>query len=156
MALDAQPKTTQLKTTIMSAYLFFNKEQHVLICKEHQYSITSKLVARHFLQEHKLDFAVRQEIIQYASEFTTMEASALIYSTEKVVPVPYLSICTGFQCQYNECNKVLGTLQSAHKHCQLEHDWKSKDGKKWVETRAQTFFQGNNKRYVNWLWQELI
>jgi Orsellinic acid/F9775 biosynthesis cluster protein D len=146
VALDTQLKTSQPKTTIMSAYLFFNQEQHVLICKEHQYAITSKLLSRHFLEEHKLDFIVRQEITKYASQFTTADASELIYSTEKVVPVPYLSICTGFQCQYNECNKILGTLQSAQKHCQLEHDWKAKDGEKWIETRAQTFFQGNNKR----------
>ena len=76
----------------MSAYLFFNQEQHVLICKEHQYAVSSKWVARHFQREHELDFTVRQEIIQYASEFTTVEASELIYSTEKVVPVPYLTI----------------------------------------------------------------
>ena len=147
VALDTQPKTTQPKTSIMSAYLFFNQEQRVFICKQHQYAVSTKWIARHFQLEHELEFSVRQEITKFASQFTTAEASEFIYQTEKVVPVPYLSICTGFQCQYYECNKVLGTLQSAQKHCQLEHDWKSKDGEKWVKTRAQTFFQGNNKRY---------
>jgi hypothetical protein len=135
----------------MNAYLFFNQEQQVLICKEHQHAVSSKWVSRHFLQEHELDFTVRQEIIKYASQFTTAESSDLVYSTEKVVPVPYLSICTVFQCQYEECNKLLGTPQSVQKHCQLEHDGKAKDGEKWVETRAQTFFQGNNKRYMDLL-----
>ena len=140
----------------MSAYLFFNQEQHVLICKEHQYAVSSKFLSRHLLEEHDLDISVRQDIIQYASQFTTTEASQLIYSIEKVAPVSYLSTIVGFQCQYNMCHKVLGTLQSVQKHCKHYHDWKSKDGEKWMETRAQTFFQGNNKRYLNWLWQELI
>jgi hypothetical protein len=156
LALDTQPKTIQPKTIIMSAYLFFNQEHNILICKEHQYAVSSKLVSRHFLREHELDMNVRQEIIKYASQFTTAEVSELIYSTEKILPVPYLSICIGFQCQYDECHKVLGTLQSAQKHCQVEHDWKAKDGEKWVETRAQTFFQGNIKRYLNLVWRELI
>ena len=139
MALETQPKT-------MSAYLFFNQEQHVLICKEHQYAISSKFLSRHYLEEHDLDISVRQDIIQYASQFTTAEASQLIYSTEKVTPVPYLSTIVGFQCKYDMCDKVLGTLHSVQKHCKLDHDWKAKDGHKWKETRAQTFFQGNNKR----------
>ena len=133
----------------MSAYIHFNQEQNVLICKVHQYAVSSKLLAHHFLEEHDLDIKIRQKIINYASQFTTAEPSQLLYSPEKVIPVPYLSIITGFQCQYKMCNKVLGTLNSVQKHCKLDHDWKAKDGNQWMETRAQTFFQGNNKRYIN-------
>ena len=156
MALDVQPKATQPKTTIMSAYLFFNQEHKVLICKAHQYAVSSKFIYRHFLDEHDLDISVRQDIIQYGSQFTTADPSQLIYSTEKVIPVPYLSTIMGFQCQYDMCHKVLGTLHSVQKHCKLDHDWKAKDGHKWMETRAQTFFQGNNKRYMHLLGWKLI
>jgi len=114
----------------MSAYLFFNQEQHVLICKEHQYAVSSKFLSRHLLEEHDLDISVRQDIIQYMCQFTTAEASQLIYSIEKVAPVPYLSTIVGFQCQYNMCHKVLGTLQSVQKHCKHDYDWKAKDREK--------------------------
>ena len=133
----------------MSTYIHFNQEQNVLICKVHQYAISSKFLYRHLLDEHDLDLKVRQEIINYVSQFTTAEVSHLTYSQDKVVPVPYLSIFTAFQCQYGTCNKVLGTLYSVKKHCRVDHDWKAKDGHKWLETRAQTFFQGNDKRYMN-------
>jgi hypothetical protein len=137
-------------TNTMNAYVYFNQEHNVLICKVHQYAVSSKYLARHFLEEHDLDIKVRQGIINYASQFNLVEPSELSYSLEKVVPVPYLSIITGFQCQYGTCNKILGTLKSTQKHCKLDHDWKAKDGSQWVETRAQTFFQGNSKRYVNY------
>ena len=137
------------QTNIMNAYVHFNHEHNVLICKVHQYAVSSKYLARHFLEEHDLDIKVRQGLINYASQFTTVEPSQLSYSQDKVIPVPYLSIITGFQCQYGTCNKVLGTLNSMQKHCKLEHDWKAKDGSQWAETRAQTFFQGNSKRLVN-------
>ena len=151
MALDTQPKTTQPETITMSAYLFFNQEHNVLICKVHQCVISSKFVYRHFLVEHNLDLKVRQEVVNYASQFATAEASELMYSPHKVISIPYLSIVDGFKCQYEECDKVLGTLASMKGHCKVDHAWKAKDGDKWKETRAQTFFQGNNKRCINLL-----
>ena len=132
----------------MNAYIHFNREHNVLICKVHQYALSSKFLARHFLEEHELDIKVRQEIINYASQFTTTDPTQLHYSLEKVTPVPYLSIIAGFQCKYEMCNRILGTLNSVQKHCKLDHDWKVKDGCQWEEIRAQTFFQGNNKRHV--------
>ena len=132
----------------MSVYLFFNQEHNVLLCKVHQCAVSSKFVYRHFLVEHNLELKVRQEVINYASQFATAEALELTYSLHKVMPVPYLSIVDAFQCQYEECYKVQGTLASMKSHCKSDHDWKVKDGEKWVETRAQTFFQGNSKRCV--------
>jgi hypothetical protein len=133
----------------MNTYVHFNKEHNVLICKVHQCVVSSKFLYRHFLNEHDLDLKVRQAIITYASQFSTAEPSQILYSPEKIVPVPYLSIITGFQCQYKRCDKVLGTLTSVKHHCKVDHDWKAKDGTKWAETRAQTLFQGNDKRDVN-------
>ena len=135
----------------MSAYLFFNKEHNVLICKVHQCAVPSKFIYRHFLDEHDLDLKVRQEVINYASQFSTAEASELTYSPHRVIPVPYLSVVDGFKCQYQGCGKVLGTFVSMKGHCKVDHAWKAKDGDKWLETRAQTFFQGHNKRCVNLL-----
>ena len=133
----------------MNAYVHFNHEHNVLICKVHQCAVSSKLLARHFQEEHDLDIKIRQEIINFASQFSMAEPSQLLYSLEKVIPVPYLGIITEFQCQYERCGKVLGTLASVKYHCKVDHDWKVKDGEQWTETRAQTFFQGHNKRCVN-------
>ena len=148
VASQSTPYTLR-EVNIMTAYVHFNQEHNVLICKAHQYAISSKYLGRHFLEEHDLDITVRQDIINYISQFCTTEAP-LTYSPDKVVPVPYLSIITGFQCQYEMCNKVLGTLYSVKKHCRLVHHWKAKDGLCWTETQAQTFFQGNDRRYVNY------
>lgn len=134
----------------MSAYLFFNPEHKVLICKAHQYAVSLKFLYRHFLTEHGLDISVRQDIITYASQFTAVEISQLTYSTDKVIPVPYLRIINGFKCKDVKCDKVLGTVFSIKKHCRAEHNWKAKDGVQWLETRAQTFCQGNDKRYVSY------
>jgi len=133
----------------MSAYLFFNQEQNVLICKVHQCAISFRVIYRHFLDEHNLELKVRQEVINYASQFATAEASELTYSPHEVIPVPYLSIVDALKCQYEDCGKVLGTLMSMKGHCKVVHVWKAKDGEKWTKTRAQTFFQGHDKRYVN-------
>ena len=128
MTPDFQPKTTQPKIIIISMYLFFNQEHHVLICKVHQYAVSSKFLARHFLEEHDLDITVRQKINVYTSQFQTVEASQLTHSTEKVVPVSYVSIVTAFQCQYGMCRKVVSSLYLIKQHCRLEHEWKSKNG----------------------------
>ena len=131
----------------MSAYIFFNKDNNVFICKVHQHAISAKYMRRHFLKEHDLSLSVRQAIQAYSSQYTITEAAELTYSRERVQPIPYLRIINGFQCQYDMCEKILGTLDSMRRHCRVEHNWKSNDGNHWIETWAQTFYQGNSQRY---------
>ena len=69
----------------MSTYVHFNQEHNVPVCKVHQYAISFKVLYRHLLDEHDLDLKVRQEIISYASQFTTAEASELTYLPHKVI-----------------------------------------------------------------------
>ena|SRR5579859_1888208 len=133
----------------MNVYIYFNQEHNVLICKVHQYAVSFKFLVHHFLQKHDLDIKICQGIVNYASQFTTMEPGHLLYSSEKVIPVLYLDIVDVFQCKYDACNKILGTLISIKDHCKIDHDWKAKDRQKWAEIRVQIFFQGHDKRYVN-------
>jgi len=130
----------------MSGHIFFNSEYNVLICKQHQYAVSLRYLTRHFSTEHNISLSIRQSIQAYASQFTPMDASHLTYSTEIIAPIPYLKIINAYQCQYEACGKILGTVNTIKDHCRVKHDWKIKDGNKWVATQAQTFYQGNNQR----------
>lgn len=133
----------------MSHYVFWNKDYNVLICKEHQYAISSKYLARHFLEEHTLSRPTRQAILAHASQYVITEAVDLVYKDEAVAPIPYLKVIEGYQCLYDLCHKIHGSEKGVREHCRVNHEWKAKDGERWVRTRAQTFYQGNNQRYVH-------
>ena len=133
----------------MSGYVSFNCEYNVLICKVHQHAIPSRYITRHFLEEHDVSLSIRQGIQEYASQYTIAEGTELSYPTRRIQPIPYLKIINGFQCRYEVCGKIMGTLESMKRHCRLTHDWKSKDGEKWIQTQAQTFYQGNSQRYCS-------
>src|SRR5579859_463996 len=94
----------------MNVYIYFNQEHNVLICKVHQYAVSFKFLVHHFLQKHDLDIKICQGIVNYASQFTTMEPGHLLYSSEKVIPVLYLDIVDVFQCKYDACNKTIARL----------------------------------------------
>ena len=49
---DCSQSTIVASQNTMSAYIYFNQEQNVLICKVHQYAISSKVLYRHLLDEH--------------------------------------------------------------------------------------------------------
>ena len=132
--------------TIMNAYVVYNSEHKVLICKEHEYALSLKSIVSHFREEHDIPLQARQEIFQYATKAQIAEPEDLVYSNDKVGVIPYLKIIQGYRCEYESCNLILGTIHSIKKHCKLEHEWKTKDGICWVEIRAQTFYQGNSRR----------
>jgi hypothetical protein len=133
----------------MSVYLFYNNDYNVLICKQHQCALSSKSLTRHFLEEHEPNLSIQQSIHNYAEQYIVTKAADLTYSSETIYPIPYLSIVDGFQCQYEPCDKILSTLASMKVHCRVDHGWKAKDEERWVKTRAQTFYQGNDRRYMN-------
>lgn len=134
----------------MNKHVVYNSHYRVLICKTHQYALTSESLTRHFRDEHKeLSLETRQEIIKYAFTLNIAEVESLLYLNDRVTPIPYLKIVEGYECQYETCRKILGTLESMKKHCRQDHEWKAKNGVLWSETRAQTFYQGTEKRYMN-------
>ena len=130
----------------MNAYIVYNSEYNVLICKEHECAISAEFLTRHFRMKHDISLERRQEILAYASQFTPTKPTDLMYTREKIIPIPYLRIIDGYQCNYDECDMILGTLSTIKKHCRQNHEWKAKDGECWFETRTQTFYQGNNQR----------
>ena len=80
-----------------------------------------------------------------------VKAKELVYSRNRVSPISYLKIVIGYICGYVKCETVCGTVDTVKEHCKRDHGWKAKDGNCWVETWAQTFFQGNDRRYVNYI-----
>ena len=38
-------------------------------------------------------------------------------------------------------------MKSIKYHCKQNHEWKAKDGIRWCETQAQTFYLGNGQPY---------
>ena len=56
-----------------------------------------------------------------------MEAIELTYSTQKMIPILYLKIVEGYQCQYESYDKILSTSDFIKKHSRLEYKWIAKN-----------------------------
>ena len=130
----------------MNAYIVYNSEYNVLICKQHECAISAEFLTRHFRTEHEISLELRQEILTYASQYTPTKPTDLVYTRDRITPIPYLRIIHGFQCDYDQCDTIHGTLGTIKKHCRVNHQWQAKDGQRWFERRAQTFYQGNGHR----------
>jgi len=132
----------------MTLYVAYNAEYNVLICKEHECAISAEFLYRHFRAEHDIPLQQRQEIAEYASHYIPTKASAIVYPRTKVMPVPYLRVIDAFHCGYDQCDMIYSTVGMIKKHCRVSHGWMAKDGERWSGTRAQTFFQGKERRFV--------
>ena len=58
-----------------------------------------------------------------------------------------LIVNTGFQCQFNNCNKLTWTERSMKFHCRNTHDWNNNTGTMWRKQFLQTFFEGQHSKY---------
>ena len=136
----------------MNTYVTYNDDHKVLICKQHQCAVSLKYLSRHLLDSHNLSLKERQDILAYASQFIIVEPKELTYSINSVNPIPYLRIIQAYRCEYESCNVICGTLDTVKEHCKRKHIWKIKDGVRWLNISAQTFYQGNDRRYIVNYW----
>src|SRR5579862_7338859 len=86
---SSQAFVQQEQIFIMSAYLHYNDEYKVLICKTHQYALSRKSLTRHFLEEHSLNLSIRQSINNYAEQFMVTKAMDLTYCSEAIYSILY-------------------------------------------------------------------
>ena len=136
----------------MDQYVIYNNTYHVLICHQCHFAIRQDRIIRHFRQLHKLiPLNTRQEIIEYGKLLDLWEPNnvqAIKELNPNKSPVQGLSTIIGLQCQYDGCNKLTRVESSMKHHCWVEHHWSKKDGNMWKKQSVQTFFEGQNCKYM--------
>ena len=129
----------------------FNSIYHILICRQCGYAIPQDWIMRHFRQLHKsIPLNIRQEIFNYRKSLALWhpnEVQQLWENTEIKSSISGLIVNTGFQCQFNNCNKLTRTERSMKFHCRNTHDWNNNTGTMWRKQFLQTFFEGQHSKY---------
>jgi len=97
----------------MNQYISYNSIYHTLICRQCGYAIPQDWIMRHFRQFHKtIPLSTRQDIINYGLSLDLWQPSQVNEQWQNMntkSPVDGLTICLGFQCQYNDCMKYTRT-----------------------------------------------
>ena len=136
----------------MNQYISYNSIYHTLICRQCGYAIPQDWIMRHFRQFHKtIPLSTRQDIINYGLSLDLWQPSQVNEQWQNMntkSPVDGLTICLGFQCQYNDCMKYTRTEVSIKQHCRESHSWVAKDGITWIKQQLQSFFGGPHVKYV--------
>src|SRR5437773_4509569 len=93
----------------MDQYVNYNTCYHILICRQCGCAIPPDWIIFHFRRVHKtIPLVTRQEIINYALSLELWQPSQVHEQWQNMntkSPVDGLTICPGFQCQYNDCMK---------------------------------------------------
>jgi|ERR1700733_14141514 len=134
-------------STMMDAYVTYNAQYQVLICRQHQYAITPDWITRHFQDSHQgIPLATRQAIVEYSQQVDLAMPENVATPVLPVESIAGLNIIHGFQCQYEECSELCGTEGSMRKHCRRTHKWVAGVGIKWTNQCMQTIFEGNRRK----------
>jgi Orsellinic acid/F9775 biosynthesis cluster protein D len=137
-------------TTTMNAYVTYNAEYKVLICRQHQYAIPPDYITRHLRDSHQaIPLATRQAIVEYSKTLELVGVEDLATPQEPVEPVHGVKITNGFQCEFDECSALRGTDTSMKQHCWEAHKWVAAMGIKWQVQPIQTIFAGKSSKYVS-------
>jgi len=124
----------------MDAYVLYNRQYKILICRQHHYAIPQSWVSRHFQKHHKeTPLETRNRIEKYVAELDLLRPEE-IEPPQDMVPVDGLTIYAGYKCLYDGCLELAGTEASMAQHCKVNHKWIKSIGVKWEKQTLQTFF----------------
>jgi len=133
--------------TTMNQYVTYNADYQVLICRQHGYAIPRDYIVRHFRTFHKtIPLETRQKIAEYGKSLILLSPDNVDIPRDVPHPIDDLTIMNGFECNYEQCGELLGTMFSIRKHCNAVHGWDVSQGVMWRKKIVQTFFQGSNRK----------
>jgi Orsellinic acid/F9775 biosynthesis cluster protein D len=140
----------------MDSYILYNAEFQVLICREHRCAIPPNFIERHFRREHKnIPLQIRQKIVQHSRTLETCDPNDVTTPMETVAPINGLKSQRGFQCMFDGCRSIGGTVNSIKEHSK-GHKWSPHEARRWREIKIQTFFRGQYLRLYDFRRNELI
>jgi hypothetical protein len=131
----------------MNAYVTYNAEYKVLICRGHKFGIAPDNILRHFRRYHKsVPLATREAIVDYSKTLDLAAPENIAVPGETVDAVEGLTIVDGYQCRYYDCFELRSTDVSIKEHCKKEHGWLTVTGTTWRKQTFQTIFEGSRRR----------
>ena len=131
----------------MNAYVTYNTQYKVLICREHKYGIAPDYIQRHLREFHRgIPLATRNAIIDYSTTLDLAAPENIAMPVGTVDAIEGLSIVDGYQCLYYDCSELRSTDVSIKEHCKKEHGWLTVTGITWKKQTFQTIFEGSRRR----------
>jgi len=134
-------------------YITYLPEFQVVVCHLCEIGIPPKNPLRHYEQNHtsKKDHPVAMEIRRKVAEY--MATLDLLEPAKVISPrqlIPQLKVIkNGFICNFPGCGQCSTSESGMVTHYYTHQKHIPKGFKDWELTSLQTFFEGQNKKYVN-------
>ena len=117
----------------MNDYVIHNTRNHIIICRQHGYSIAPDWVARHFRELHKeTPLETRTKIVDYAKSLDLWEPE-LVTRFHDGSFIEGLTVNIGYQCKWEGCGELRISEISMEKHCHKVHRWTMVQGIQWMK-----------------------
>jgi hypothetical protein len=134
----------------MNAYVTYNTEYKLLICRQHKCGIARDYIQRHFRRYHQtVPLAMRDAIVDYSKTIDLAPPQNIAVVEEMVHAIEGLTVTDGYQCTYYDCSEVRGTEGSMKEHCKKDHGWLTVTGIMWKQQAVQTIFEGSRRKYIS-------
>jgi Orsellinic acid/F9775 biosynthesis cluster protein D len=125
----------------------------VVVCRPCEICIPPKDPLRHYelnhtsKKDHPVPMEVRRKIAEYMATLELCEPQEVICPRERV---PQLKVIrNGFICKFPGCGQCSTSESGMLTHYYIHQKHITKGFKDWEMTSLQTFFSGQNKKYIN-------
>jgi Orsellinic acid/F9775 biosynthesis cluster protein D len=143
----------------LESYITHLPTFQVVVCRLCESCISPNNPLRHYEDNHTAKKAhpvpskVRHEITNYMATLDLCQPKEVIHPHHFVPELKVIK--NGFICNFPNCGRVCTSEESMRKHYYVHQKSIPKSYKNWESTCLQTFFNGQNKKYIN-LYQRLI
>ncbi|KAL9606973.1 MAG: hypothetical protein Q9167_008067 [Letrouitia subvulpina] len=116
-----------------AANLVYNNKFKAIICKEHGYCLRPSRFKDHLNRDHGLKGLKLKAVYEEAAALETLDPLHFPYPPEDQLPIPYLTIEAGYQCNATACNHDTRSISQSWKtvkdHLSKVHNIGGRPGK---------------------------
>jgi hypothetical protein len=119
----------------------FLSDYSVLVCKQHRTRVIN--LDRHLREQHRTPIAVRRQVVDYFTRFTTVNPKEIEPPEQPACPIQELGTpLDGLKCR--RCSFITIDKGNMKTHCRKLHElsWTGNKSVLYESVKVQTFFRG--------------
>jgi superfamily II DNA helicase RecQ len=144
---DSQHWPKKISRDNCDTFFCFLREFGVLVCKQHRTGIIN--LDRHLREQHGTPIALRRQVVDYFSQFSTVDPSAIKLPEQPASLVQELGApLDGMKCK--ACSFITVSIGNMKTHCKKSHElsWTGEKSALYDSVKVQSFFSsGGLQKY---------